>query len=50
MCPTVQTVERLRHVQDQDVQLEHGIRNHKEVDMDILRSGHDTPCVEGYTN
>jgi hypothetical protein len=43
---TVQAVERLRHVQDQDIQLEHSIRNHKVVEMNILRSGHNTPSVE----
>jgi len=42
----VQTVEGLRHVQDQDVELEHGIRNDKVKNVDILTSGHKTPSVE----
>jgi hypothetical protein len=45
---TVQTVEGLRHVQSKDIEFEHGIRNDKEEDMDILSSRHDTPGVECY--
>jgi hypothetical protein len=44
----VQAVEGLRHVQSQDIEFEHGIRNDKEKDMDILSSRHDTSSVECY--
>jgi hypothetical protein len=44
----VQAVAGLRHVQSQDIEFEHSIRNDKEEDMDILSSRHDTSCVECY--
>ena len=46
MSTPVQTVEGLRHVQDQDVELEHGIRNDKVENVDILTSRHETSSVE----
>ena len=48
MGTTVQAIEGLRHVYSQDIDFEHGIRNDKEEDMDILSSRHDPPCVECY--
>jgi hypothetical protein len=42
----IQAVEGLRHVQSQDIEFEHSIRNDKEKDMDILSSRHDTSSVE----
>ena len=48
MSTPIQTVEGLRHVQDQNVELEHGIRNDKVENVDILTSRHKTSSVECY--